>query len=215
MGITAVIEDNLKKVQENPDVANLFMRLNSCGPSAIFGGAVRDWAVGKTPRDIDIVLDCPAEALSFLKNGEHKRNKFGGYHIILNGIEFDIWNLDASWVFSNDPQFTKNLKTLTQTCFFNMDAVLYHLDTGNLQDDGFTNAMESKKLDIVYEPNPFPFLCVSKALIALTKYEMIASDRLRKFIDEQMGRGYNKKSFIRYAEMKDIPLTYEEVMSRL
>src|SRR5579871_4284482 len=88
MSITAVIEDNLKKVQENSDVAKLFKRLSDCGPAAVFGGAVRDWVVGKPPRDIDIVLDCPGSSLSFISSMEHKKNKFGGYHILLNGIEF-------------------------------------------------------------------------------------------------------------------------------
>jgi hypothetical protein len=211
MAITAVIEDNLKKVQENSDIATLFKRLSDAGPAAVFGGAVRDWVLGKTPRDIDIVLDCPINSLSFISNMEHKKNKFGGYHLVVGGVEFDVWNLDASWAFKADASFTKNLKTLTKTCFFNMDAVLFYLDTGHLQDDGFTAAIESKKLDIVYEPNPFPFLCVSKALCALRKYEMTPTDNLRRFIGDQMARGYTRKSFTKYAEMKGIPLTYEEV----
>jgi len=215
MSITAVIEGNLKKVQENSDVANLFSRLSSCGPAAIFGGAVRDWILTKSPRDIDIVLDCPTKSLEFLNSLKATKNKFGGYLVKINNIEFDIWNLDSTWAFGKDPKFKKNLKTLTQTCFFNMDAVLFYLDTGHLKDDGFTAAIESKKLDIVYEPNPFPFLCVSKALCALSKYEMTPSANLKRFIDEQMGRGYTKKSFTKYAEMKNIPLTYEEVIKRL
>jgi len=208
------IEDNLKKLQENPTIAQLLEKLSKAGPAVIFGGAIRDWIVGKTPRDIDIVLDCPSKSLEFL-NQKSNKNKFGGYFLKIDGIEFDIWNLDATWAFKNDAKFSKNLKTLTQTVFFNMDTVLYYLDTGKLQDDGFTQAMESKTLDIVYEPNPFPFLCVSKALVALTKYDMRASDKLKRFIEEQKARGYTMKSFTKYAEMKGIPMTYEQVITRL
>jgi hypothetical protein len=96
-----------------------------------------------------------------------------------------------------------------------MDAVMFYLDTGHLQDDGLSKALESKTLDIVYEPNPFPFLCVSKALCHLTKYDMRPSDNLKRYIDDQMGRGYTPKSFTKYVEMKNIPLTYEEVIKRI
>ncbi len=209
------IQDNLKKLQENANVAQLIERLNKAGPVVILGGALRDWIVGKTPRDIDLVLDCPNKSLEFLAQYKAEKNKFGGYYFKIDDVEFDVWNLDSTWAFKKDSSFTKNLKTLTKTVFFNMDAVLYYLDTDKLQDDGFGQAMESKTLDIVFEPNPFPFLCVSKALCALQKYELRASDNLNRYIEEQMGRGYNKNSFTKYAEMKSIPMAYDEVIKRL
>lgn len=209
------IADNLKKIQEDATVERLIAKLNRCGPAVIFGGAVRDWIIGKTPRDIDIVLDCPNNSLEFLSNFKAQKNRFGGYYIKIGNLELDIWNLDSTWAFSKDPQFKKNLKTLTQTVFFNMDAVLFYLDTNHLQDDGFTQAMESRVLDIVYEPNPFPYLCVSKALCALTKYDMRPSENLKRFIAEQMDKGYTKKSFTKYAELKNIPMEYDECIKRV
>lgn len=209
------IEDNLKKLQENANIAQLIDKLSKAGPAVIFGGAIRDWIVGKSPRDIDLVLDCPDKSLNFLSQYKAEKNRFGGYYLKIDDVELDVWNLDSTWAFKRDSKFTKNLKSLTQTVFFNMDAVLFYLDTGKLQDDGFSQAMESKALDIVYEPNPFPFLCVSKALCALHKYDMRPTDNLRRYIDEQIGRGYTKKSFTKYAEMKSIPLDYDEVIKRI
>ncbi len=213
------IEANLKKLQENQTIAQLFEKLSKAGPAVIFGGAIRDWIIGKSPRDIDVVLDCPDSKLSFALNSlglyKPERNRFGGYFFKIDGVEFDIWNLDSTWAFKKDTKFIKHLKTLPQTVFFNMDAVIYYLDTGSVLDNGFSQAMESKTLDIVYEPNPFPFLCVSKALCHLTKYEMRPSNNLKRYIDEQIGRGYTQKSFTKYVEMKNIPLTYEEVIKRI
>lgn len=209
------IEAELDKLRTKPTIANLLNRLNSCGPALVFGGAIRDWVVGKTPRDIDIVLDCPRQALNFLTEFKAEKNRFGGYYLLLDGVELDIWNLDASWPHKNDSKFERKLESLTKTPFFNMDAVTYRLDTKVIQDDGFTQAMETKTLDIVYEPNPFPFLCVSKALCALSKYDMQPSANLKRYIDEQVHRGYTQKSFDKYVELKNIPLKFEECIKKL
>lgn len=208
-------ENQLSKLKEEPTIDNLLNKLRSLGPTAIFGGSLRDWTLGKTPRDIDIVLDCPAKALEFLNAFKAEKNRFGGYYLKVGGTEFDIWNLEATWALKHNPKFEKKLETLPKTTFFNMDAITYRLDTKAFQDEGFTQAITSKQLDIVYEPNPFPFLCVSKALIALSRYELAPSPNLKRYIDEQYDRGYTRKSFDKYSEMRNIQMDYDDCIKRL
>jgi hypothetical protein len=208
-------ENQLSKLKEEPTIDNLLNKLRSLGPSAIFGGALRDWTLGKTPRDIDIVLDCQSSELEFLNSFKAEKNRFGGYYLKVAGTDFDIWNLENTWAIKHNPKFEKKLETLPKTSFFNMDAIIYYLNTKTFQDEGFMQAISSKKLDIVYEPNPFPFLCVSKALIALTRYELSPAPNLKRYIDEQFARGYTRKSFEKYLEIRNIQADYDDCIKRV
>lgn len=209
------IVSNLSKLQENSNLKQLLTQLSGLGPSLVFGGAVRDWIVGKTPRDIDIVIDCNIKNLSILDRYKGVKNKFGGYKLLVEGIEFDIWSLENTWALKNDTKFEKKLATIPFTAFLNLDAIAYRLDSQEIYENGFQRAMTSKVLDIMYEPNPYPFLCVSKALCALSKYDLSASDNLKRYVDEQKSRGYNKKSFEKYNEMVGINFNYEECLKRI
>ena len=209
------IVSNLSKLQENPNLKQLLSQLSGLGPSLVFGGAVRDWIVGKTPRDIDIVIDCSTKSLSLLDRYKGVKNKFGGYKLQVDGIEFDIWSLENTWALKNDAKFEKKLATIPFTAFLNLDAIAYRLDSQEIYENGFQRAMTSKLLDIMYEPNPYPYLCVSKALCALSKYELSASDNLKRYVEEQKSRGYNKKSFEKYNEMAGINFNYEECLKRI
>lgn len=211
-----LVETRFEELKKIPEIGPLFDELRAF-QTAIFGGAVRDWLLKKTPRDIDIVVDCSAKELEFLKSFNAQKNRFGGYYLKIGGIEFDIWNLESTWAFKNDSQFSgkKTLTHLTETVFFNIDGLIYLLPQKWTIDSSFTKAMCTKILDIVYEPNPFPFLCVSKALIALVKYDLTASDYLKRYIAEQNSRGYNKKSFDKYVEMRNIQAQYDECIKKL
>jgi hypothetical protein len=217
MNLAESTQSNLVKLCENPKISQLLEEVKSWGKAAVFGGAVRDWSFGNQPRDIDVVVDCPSQALDALIKYKAKKNRFGGYKLTLDKVEFDIWNLDSTWAFGNDPKFSKKLETIPQTVFLNVDAVAYCLDDKAILDKGFTKAMESRVLDIVYEPNPYPYLCVSKSLVALKKYDMKASPRLRSFIRDQEGRGYTAKSFNVYQKVQygDTVLDYTDCMNRV
>jgi hypothetical protein len=208
-------ENQLNKLKEEPTIDNLLNKLRSLGPTAIFGGALRDWTLGKPPRDIDIVLDCPSKELEFLNSFKAEKNRFGGYYLKVGGTDFDIWNLESTWAIKNDSKFEKKLEVLPKTSFFNMDAITYRLDTKSFQDEGFTQAVTSRTLDIVYEPNPFPFLCVSKALIALSRYDFVPSANLKRYCDDQISRGYTRKSFDKYIEIRNMQADYDDCIKRL
>src|ERR1019366_6331226 len=189
--IGKIAQRNLDSLKEDPQIAQLLNTVNGFGSSLILGGAIRDWFFGNPPKDIDIVVDCPASKLKSLSEYSNKRNKFGGHKLTVSKTDFDIWSWEHSWALMNNPKFNKGLDTITKAVFFNMDAIGYRLDTGEVVDNGFKAALESKTLDIVYEPNPYPFLQVSKALVMLKKYGMMPSAKLRYYVDDQKARGYN------------------------
>lgn len=215
--IAKVAQRNLDSLKEDSQIAQLLNTVSGFGSSLILGGAIRDWFFGNPPKDIDIVVDCPASKLEALNEYSNKKNKFGGHKLTVGKTDFDIWSWEHSWALMNNPKFNRGLETITQAVFFNMDAIGYRLDTGEVVDNGFKAALESKTLDIVYEPNPFPFLQVSKALIMLKKYGLAPSVKLRSYVEGQQARGYNQGSFVRYQKLNygDEIYNYDECMRAL
>lgn len=218
MNLTETAQRNLSILKEDPQIAQLLNMVSDCGPSLVLGGAIRDWFFGNPPKDIDIVVDCTASELDFLnKYMRATNNKFGGHKLKVSKTDFDIWSWEHSWAIMNDPSFGKGIDTITRTVFFNMDSVGFRLDTQEIVDNGFRAALENKVLDIVYEPNPYPFLQVSKALVLLKKYELKASDKLHSYIEDQKARGYNQGSFIKYQKLNygDAIYEYEECIKNV
>lgn len=218
MSLIENIKNSLDKIQEDASIAQMLHRIKSSGDVSILGGALRDWSLNRQPRDIDVVVNCSASKLDDLLQHKAKKNRFGGFKIELNKVEFDIWNLDSTWAFKNDPKFNKKMEEVPETVFLNIDAIMFDLCSNKILDKGFEQAMESKLLDIVYEPNPYPYLCVSKALIALHKYDMRPSKRLADFIRVQLDNGYTQKSFNMYQKVNygdDRIFNFEECLKRV
>lgn len=209
------IESNLLKLKESSAVSKFLQELESLGPALILGGSVRDWICGKSPRDIDIVIDCPLSNLEWLSSYKAEKNRFQGYYLVVDGVEFDVWALDSTWAIKKDKSFERTLQAIPRTVFLTIDAVGYRLDTKEVYDSGFNHAITTKQLGIMYEPNPFPFLCVSRSLVSLVKYDLTPTLNLKNYIEEQVSRGYNKKSFDKYLEMRKLQGNFEEVMERV
>lgn len=210
------VESNLLILKQNPEIALFFEELISLGPSMVLGGAVRDWTLGKPYRDIDIVIDCPASNLEWLKDKyKAEKNRFKGYYLSVSGVEFDVWALDTTWALRNEKSLDRSLDKVPSTVFLTMDAIGYRLDTKEIIDGGFASTFESKQLDIVFEPNPFPFMCVTRALLGLVKYDLRPADNLIRYIEDQKSRGYNKKSFDKFLELRKLEGNFEEAMRRV
>jgi hypothetical protein len=211
MNLTEIVQRNLVSLKENLAILQLLDAIGGLGPSLILGGAIRDWVFGNRPKDIDIVVDCPANKLT-LDDYQSTKSKFGGIKLTVDEIDFDVWSREHSWAFKNEPSLNEGLDTVTQVVFFNADAIGYRLDSDRIVDHGFSSAIDSRILDIIYEPNPFPFLQVSKALILFKKYDLSPSSRLRDYIEEQIARGYARESFIKYQKLNygDTIYQYDE-----
>lgn len=174
------IEKNLSILTQNKNIANLFNDVNNSGDAVIFGGSIRDWCLDIEPHDIDIAVD--ANDLSFVKKYSFYKNSFGGYKVNIDNIEFDIWSVKDTWAYQQDKSFSPNLQSLPQTVFMNFDAVVYNIKTKEIHDYGFKQCLESKVLDIIYEPNSYPKYCSYKSLYMVLKYNLTLSSRLKEYI---------------------------------
>ncbi|WP_373483854.1 hypothetical protein [Acetobacterium sp.] len=172
----------------------LIRKLEENGEIIVFGGAVREYIetnYEKLPRDFDIVFKKTKkhkDLESLLSGFFYKKNRFDGYKVLLDDLEFDIWNIDDTWAFRENKVKCKKAhysQKLTETVFLNVDSIVFNLNKCTLDGKNFYNALENKELDIILEDNPFLELNLLRALVFKDKYDMSLSKKLvesfRKF----------------------------------
>lgn len=172
----------------------LIKKLEDNGELIVFGGAVREYIetnYEKMPRDFDIVFKETKKHQnleSLLSEFIYQKNRFNGYKIFIDNLEFDIWNIDDTWAFREKKVKCKKShysQKLIETVFLNIDSIVFNLNKCTLDGENFYNALENKELDIILEDNPFLELNLLRALVFKEKYSMSLSNKLiesfRKF----------------------------------
>jgi len=167
-------------------------KLSELGELLFFGGAIRDYYINKSyasmPRDFDIAINLNADQdeISFslwLSAYTHRKNRFGGYKLVIENLEFDIWEMKNTWAFKEQllPAAEENL---VKTVYLNIDAVAYNFNKDILYKDDFMKSIEEKTIDIVLEHNPHTTLNLLRAMMFRQKYGMGYSNRLKSaFLD--------------------------------
>jgi hypothetical protein len=164
--------------------------------AVLFGGVLRDlvlYGPAKRPRDIDIVVDCSLEDLSAaLSSFPFQRTRFGGFRIAFRKWSFDIWPLRNTWAFAVG-HMTATFENLPKTTFFNIEAVAVQFNTKRrnkrpLYSFGFAEAISTRVLDINFEPNPFPQLCIIRGLLTAARHGLLLSPRLARYMLEKGNR---------------------------
>lgn len=185
------------EVMSNYNNAKVLMEeLESSGEVILFGGAVRDYIDNnykKLPRDFDIVYKKKSDKIGLdklLSKFNYKKNRFNGYKVGIDGLEFDIWDIDDTWAFKqNKIKCNKNqyVEKLTETVFLNIDSIIFNINESKFDGDKYIDAIENKYLDIILEENPFLELNLLRAILYKRKYEMSLSNKLielfRNFIE--------------------------------
>lgn len=181
------LRDQFYSVIKNwPLAKNVIIRLLEEGNLLLFGGAVRNYYENQyriMPRDFDIVVCTNNDKLDqYFYNAPYTRNRYGGYKIDVYPVGFDIWSINSTWAFKTGIVETPNVENLTKTVFLNYDSIVYNLSTGEVYDEHYLKARESRKLDIVLEKNPFPELNILRSLIFKMRYDMRFSESLYDYM---------------------------------
>ncbi len=172
-------------------------------PAVFFGGTLRSLLLSRLrglrligrPRDLDIVV----AGLSIDRLREKFRSilsretRFGGLHLQRANRKFDVWHFDVwplnrTWAFAQDntePAFS----ALPFTTFFNLEAIAVDVwaTPGHTRkiysgDDQFFDGLLTKTLEINREDNPFPSLCVVRALVLASTIDFAIGPRLARFL---------------------------------
>lgn len=185
--------DFSKLVEQYPKAKNLIINLQKCGELLFFGGSVREYNQNKfktIPRDFDIVIKKYYDNINIedaFREIPYKRNRFGGYKIKVDSLEFDIWELENTWAFKekkidcSERDYSLRLK---DTVFLNIDSIVYNLSTDELYDDEYEKAMKNRILDIVLLDNPFLELNILRAIIFKRQYDMTFSNQLLEVLEQ-------------------------------
>lgn len=181
--------------ERDPELDALLARLAVLGEIALVGGAPRDLALQRQPRDLDVVVDAPAQevarALAALAS---RRTRFGGYGVRAGSWSLDVWPLAATWAFTPDNPRRHRLgrasfQNLPSSAFFNVDAVLVRLSDGRLFEHGFLEGLRARELTTVFTENPYPELCAARALVLAERYALAPGEGVRPFLAHRIERG--------------------------
>lgn len=167
-------------------------------PAVFFGGALRSLVISRywqhragRPRDIDIVVQGEGIA-RFQKAFEHlpaKQNRFGGLQMRNRDWLFDIWPVDATWAFRQREIVAPGFSQLPDTTFLNIEAIAMDVwtDPGRPRTiyDGaglFYDGVVNRLIEINMEDNPYPGLCVARALVFASQSGFGLGPKLARYI---------------------------------
>lgn len=160
------------------------------GRLSIFGGFLRDLLLREArfvPRDLDLVVGqiddrCLAEIVRpFLV----RRTRFGGYQLLLDGRRVDIWSLEHTWAFVMGLVRPASFAELPLTTFLNIEAVVAEVGEqgiGEVWEEGFFRAIDTRILNVNLAENPYPALCVVRSLVVAKKFQMSIERNLAEYI---------------------------------
>ena len=157
----------------------------------LFGGALRDlmiFGASARPRDLDIVVaDVTDNMLRVLDTNMTRRTRFGGFHLDSQGWAFDVWGLSNTWAFREGIVSGRGFADLPKTTFLNIHAVVAEITPQKgkkrrIYANGFIEAFVQQTIDINCEENPFPILCIVRALLAAAKLNFAIAPQLAKYI---------------------------------
>ena len=182
-----------KSVWRYHPVHGVLLDIYQCGePAFLCGGAVRDILLhGQkfAPRDLDIILEYLSENKieTLLKTYPSRRTKFGGISIKVLDWNLDIWPLMETWAFKERLVRGICFANFPETTFLNIDAVAIELFTKRGQarkiySKGFFEAILNKTIDINFEENPYPAVCIVKSLANALRLRFRLSRRLAEYV---------------------------------
>jgi hypothetical protein len=168
-------------------------RLEIHGWSAvIFGGVLRDlfvYGASETPRDVDVVIlgASLSEFEHAFQDLIYEKTRFGGLRLRTKDWLIDIWRLGDTWAFREHLVPDVSFAQLVRTTFLNVEAIAAEIFTTQgkqrrIYSHGFLEAVKRRVVDINFEPNPFPALCVVRSLITAIKLNFSMSRRLAEYI---------------------------------
>jgi len=166
-------------------------------PIYVFSGLIRNFLLGYlNNRDIDFVLfDTPHLKLpySLLRDVYIKKNKFGGYKLLIDDLTIDVWDIERTWGIQEE-RMRASVNSLIDTAFFNFSAIAYDYHNSKfIISDEFEKFYATHVMEIVYERNPKKETCIVNALYYADKYEFIIGNSLRKWIAKYYDCDYDYK----------------------
>ena len=156
VSVTFFRKKNLFLLRNNPLLAKVIYEVFVQGGHAyVIGGYVRSLLDNSHIRDVDIIVDLPSSKLEEIVATyctDITRNRHGGIKITLKGLTVDMWSLNNNWAFrENIINYNENnaLESIAAGCFYNYDALVVNLLSGNFNIRHYLDCMRRKELSIL------------------------------------------------------------------
>ncbi|MDQ8183952.1 hypothetical protein QEH53_00050 [Pelagicoccus sp. SDUM812002] len=168
--------------------------------AVFFGGTLRSLLISRLnenkpgrPRDIDIVM-CGAsleDMRSSFKPYISRQTRFGGLQLKRVNWQFDVWPLKETFALRERKMEFPKFSDLPSTTFFNVEAIAVEIwpKPGRSRrifsgDDQFFTGITTRTIEINHEANPYPQLCVVRALVMAAKLQWKIGPRLLVYLGE-------------------------------
>ena len=186
------------------------------GDACIFGGVIRDFILDRDAgvhRDVDLVIyKIDTQLEKYLHRYLIKKNRFGGYKLYINDKSYDLWTLNDTWALRQYSKTRHSLKILPHTSFFNVNAIIFSLCHNKFfMHKKFRQSIEDKVLDIVYEGNPCPELCIIKTFQHVNELGMSISQRVVDYLNRWFNDVKEKLIDIQVSHFGHIRYSIEEL----
>lgn len=177
----------IKLLDSYPTSLAFIKQLSNIGDLLFFGGSIRDYYLynefKKMPRDFDIAvkINTPSEYLfeEIINKYQYRKNRFGGYKVIVDKIEFDIWNLKDTWAFKEKKLLAEE-KNLSKSVFLSIDGIVYNFNNNILYDEEFKKTIDNNQINIVLKENPQKELNLLRALVFKKRYKLTFAPELKE-----------------------------------
>ncbi|MGA4722454.1 hypothetical protein [Fictibacillus nanhaiensis] len=184
---TTIKSEIFNLLRDYPLSISFIKNLSEIGELLFFGGSIRDYYLyneyRNMPRDFDIAvkLNQNNESLfeSIIENQLYSKNRFGGYKVKIENIEFDIWKLENTWAFK-EKKLIAGERNLAKSVFLSVDGIVYNFNHDTLYADELRWSMENKLINIVLKDNPQKELNLLRALLFKKKYNYEFSSDLKE-----------------------------------
>ena len=186
------------RLWKEPIVQTLRELRDTSAQAVFFGGTPRALLISRLfrrklgrPRDVDIVVS--GITIDRLRERFQeiiaRQTRFGGLQLRRREWQFDLWPLHETWAFVRDSITTPDFSALPSTTFFNLEAIAVEVwaRPGQSREvfsgtDQFFEGILTRTLEINREENPYPELCVVRALILAASLDFKIGPRLAGYI---------------------------------
>jgi hypothetical protein len=161
------------------------------GDVFVIGGLVRDIArFGKTrfKSDVDLVLAAPPKTVErFAARLNATPNRFGGFGVKTGNWKIDFWSLRNTWAHREGHVFIRNEKDLLKCTFFDIDSVVYNLNSRELVAEAcYLDRIHDRSIDINLRPNPSEDGNLLRAVRRVLSWNLTPGPALREFFENSL-----------------------------
>ena len=154
----------------------------------LFSGVIRNYFINRRNdelRDIDFIISDDINVEILFPRMDIRKNSFGGYKLNIGGLTVDLWVIKNTWAL-NYGQLKlpfSQLEALPNTTFFNFSSIIFSINKKEfIVGKPFLRFLRDKKIDVVFEKNPYPALCIVNTFYYSDKFSINITDRLKSYI---------------------------------